>query len=495
MLLGKYRSDTRLAGYLALSLVQLGRNREALSVVEPAVASGARDAGLYNALALALSGLGRRQEAMSAAQEAARLKPQVAELQVNLGNLSRMANAMEQAKAAYRRAIALKPDLPAAYLGLGLVSAAEGDSVAAAERYRQALERQPGYAKAFYQLALIAKVAGGAVAPDVVEAFRQRLHSGSMPTDDAITTHSALGFLHDRAREYDAAFHHFAKFNLLALERQRRRGHSFDRQAFDRQVAEIAAAFPPGFASNHRVLSASEPQPIFIVGMPRSGTTLVEQIIAAHSAVSGGGELEALPRLIDELPGYPTDWASITAERLEAVARGYSEALAEVDRTAALVTDKLPMNFLHLGLISVLFTNAKVVYCRRDPLDTCLSIYFQNFAGNIPFANDLGDIAVAYGACERLMAHWRTVLPPGSLIEVDYEDLVTDPDGYIARLIDDLGLPWEPPCLSPPSAVRPVHTASQLQVRQPITAAAVGRWKNYRSHMGTLIEALKPNTI
>ena len=489
-LLGKYAHDARISGLLGLTLLQLGENKEALRVLEPAIASGDQDAGLYNSFALALSSLARFREAAVAARRAASLKPDVAELQVNLGNVLRKSGDVQSAKFAYQKAIELKPDFASAHLGVGSVHASLGDRKAAARNYRRALELKPGYAKAFYQLALTAKVAEEVIDAATIEGFKRRLETGQVSVDDAILTHNALGFLADRAGDYDTAFGHFEAFNKLAEAKRRKQGKAFEPDAHDRFVDDIIAVFEKGFVKRWFDASSISRRPLFVLGMPRSGTTLVEQILGAHSSVATGGELQFLPQLVETITNYPDGLLNMSSTDLLLLGSEYSNWLSDLDGQADHVTDKLPLNFLHIGLIAVLFPQAKIVHCRRDPLDTCLSVYFQNFPTGITFSNDMNSVIRYYMAYERLMAHWRDVLP-SPMIEIDYEALVSDPEPSIRGLIQSADLRWEDRCLDFANIDRAVHTASQLQVREPVSTSAIGRWKNYEKHLGPLIAAFE----
>jgi hypothetical protein len=222
--------------------------------------------------------------------------------------------------------------------------------------------------------------------------------------------------------------------------------------------------------------------------MPRSGTSLTEQILAAHPEVHGAGELLYWIFAADtERAATPERRAAIIAE----LGRAYLEGLAAQTRRASRVIDKLPVNFRNMGLIHAALPGARFIHLERDPLDTCLSIYFQGFSAAHPYATDFGDLAHYYQEYRRLMAHWRTVLPQEALLDVRYEDLVGDPEGWTRRMLSHIGLSWDPRCLEFHSIARPVLTASNWQVRQPIGKGSIGRWRRYERFIGPLREALK----
>lgn len=494
-LLDRRPRDARVSGLLGLLLVQNGRNREAAALMDEAIAAGGRDAGLFNSHALAMTALARYPEAVDSARRAAALKPDRAELQINLGNALRRADRAEEALQAYRRAIALNPQHASARIGLGNAQAALGDSDAAAAAYRAALARQPDSVRAFYHLALTAKVSADAADTVTVERFRRRTEDAALPDGDAVLLHNALGFLADRRGDHETAFAHFAAFNRAAARRHAAQGRRFDPAAHEAFVDALIAAFP-GTAFPGTAATDAAPQPgggeraVFIVGMPRSGTTLVEQIVASHSQVAGGGELPHLPALVSQIPDYPAGTARLPPGRLHALAADYLKKLDAVDPEARHVTDKLPLNLLHLGLIARLLPAATVIHCRRDPRDSGLSCYFHNFANGHDFTCELAHIGAFYRGVERLMAHWRRTTPL-RLIEVGYEDLVEAPEPAVRAVIAALGLPWEDGCLRYRETRRSVGSASQLQVRQAIGRGAVGRWRRYRAHLQPLLAALE----
>ena len=239
-------------------------------------------------------------------------------------------------------------------------------------------------------------------------------------------------------------------------------------------------------------------RPVFIIGMPRSGTTLVEQILASHSQVCGAGELRALPAICQSARSnlqasckdYPELLDAMTPDIANELAEGYLSAIAAIDQTATYVTDKMPDNFLLLGLIATLFPGSHVIHCRRDPLDTCLSCYMNYFAGGQVFSHDLTHLGAYYRDYERQMTHWREVLN-FPVIEVRYENLVKDAANETRKLLAHLGLPWEDACLNFHRNRRPVLTPSCDQVRRPMYSSSVGRWKRYAKQLAPLMSALR----
>ncbi|HXV74641.1 MAG TPA: sulfotransferase, partial [Sphingomonadales bacterium] len=270
----------------------------------------------------------------------------------------------------------------------------------------------------------------------------------------------------------------------------------FDPEAIRRAFAAIREAFTPEVFKARQQPPLKGPTPVFIVGMLRSGTTLLERMLDAHPSLFGAGELNFIPALAEGLGTeagyvYPQSALRSEPEALGEAARYYLTMLAGYANGEKIVTDKNPLNFMHLGLIALLFPNAKIIHCRRDPLDTCLSIYFQNFAHAAnAYAYDLKNIAAFYREYAALMEHWYEVLPI-DICAVDYEDLVAAPEKNLRRVLAYLGLPYDEKCLGRPSENRAVATASLWQARQPLYQSSIGRWRNYESHIGPLIEALQ----
>ncbi|MGH7025197.1 MAG: sulfotransferase family protein [Caulobacteraceae bacterium] len=290
-------------------------------------------------------------------------------------------------------------------------------------------------------------------------------------------THFALGKAHDDIGDYGAAIRHFDAANKI-----RAKFAAFDGAALATRVDRLIAETPR--SSFDAAVGVSDATPILIVGMPRSGTTLVEQILSSHARVAAGGELSFWAdrdRRGDDLLGLSED-------QLEAVASDYLTTLRNISPDAERVTDKMPFNFGLLGVIHRALPRAMFVHCRRHPIDTCLSIFSTSFEAAMDFAGDRRSLLAFYRQYQRLMDHWREVLPPDRLIEVDYEALVADPEPHTRRLVAACGLPWDEACLSPQNNRRRVTTASLWQARQPIYRSSVERWRRYEPWLGELRE-------
>jgi hypothetical protein len=290
----------------------------------------------------------------------------------------------------------------------------------------------------------------------------------------------ALGKYFDDLGEWDEAFASYQAANELT----KRYAAPYDRERLAALVDRIMSVCDAAFVRDPPAGACDSERPVFIIGMPRSGTSLTEQILASHPQVFGAGEV----RFWDEGFGALTSSSGGggTAAALGSLARDYLERVGAQAGSASRVTDKMPANFLYAGLIHAALPRGRIIHMQRHPLDTCLSIYFQNFFNVSPYANDLENIAHYYGQYLRVMAHWRRTLPAGVLLEVPYEALVADPAAWTRRMLEFAGLPWDRRCLDFHDTDRVVITASKWQVRQRITGRSVGRWRNYAEHLAPL---------
>jgi hypothetical protein len=254
------------------------------------------------------------------------------------------------------------------------------------------------------------------------------------------------------------------------------------------RVGRLIDLYTPEYFARHAALGVADETPVFVLGMPRSGTTLVEQIVSSHPLVGAAGEREYWVRSGRAWDESGAD--GLTEAVIHRLADDYLAELRRVAPDAARITDKLPYNFLWIGLIHLALPNARIIHCRRHPVDTCLSIYFAHFARRASFGSDRGDLVCEYRQYQRLMAHWRAVLPSDRFMEVDYETLVADQEAGTRRLIEFCGLKWDDACLRPEGNRRVVMTASSWQARQPVYRSSVARWRRYEPWLGELRELL-----
>ncbi len=411
-----------------------------------------------------------------------------------LGNLLNKYSRQPDAVTAYELAIKRKPDYAQAHLALGSTLMMLGKFAEAETALREALRLDP-MIKAYYQLAQVRKFKLDA---GDIEAIQQRLDPQMNATKDArIDALFALSKIYDNSKDYRSAFH-----SLEEASRLHRSTVKFSNAEYEAMAERIIALFTPEFLARYAGKSASDLAPIFILGMFRSGTTLTEQILASHSRVRGGGELLCMVHIAKQLgetwenrgDAALSDDAAVIHDLTQAAAR-YREMSAHVAGNAPRFTDKLPTNFFYVGIIHLLFPKASIIYCHRNPVATCFSCFQNNILmpANGSFSHDLTDLGHFYKLHERMMAHWRKALP-GRILQVEYEDMVEDPEAGIRRLLDFCGLKFEQQCLDFHSLKRPVATASVMQVRKPLYKGAIDHWKNYAPFLGPLFDALQTDT-
>jgi len=502
---------------LGNALRQAGRLEAAADAHRRAIALRADFAAAHANLGLVLAELGDLAAAEASCRRAVALDPRSAEAQGNLGNVLFWQHDHDAAAAFYRSAIALDPDHPNARRGLvaslraaGAVDAAQaaceealartpddaplwndlgrcrlalGRFDAAAEAFGRALALDPGLADAYRNLAACGRLA--AEDPAIARLAEMAARRG-LAEEERATAGFALGKALDAADRSDEAFAAYDAANRLYRQVRAAAGDRFDPAALTGAVDRLIAAFGPDrFAALGGCGTLSE-APVFILGLPRAGTSLVEQIAASHSQVFGAGELRVIGAAAAGL-GPVESW---TADRLGAVAEAQLAGLTRLAPGASRIIDKLPDNIFQLGVIAALYPAARIVFCRRDPRDIGLSCYFQKFsAGALTFSYDLADIGWRIRETERLAAHWRRTLPL-RWIEIEYEALVADLATESRRLIDFLGLDWEPACLDFHRTERVVQTASAWQVRQPLYDRSIGRWQRYERQLAPLLAAL-----
>jgi len=505
---------------LGAALRRAGRLDEAQDAFRKAIELVPNYAEAHTGLGLVYESLGQLDEAIESHRQAVTLNPSLAEAHGNLGNALRAAGQLAEARIHYARSIELSPADALAHYNLGIAldeSAMPTEAIASYEQalaldakhaeshnnlgnaldqvgrhdeavthYKTAVELKPNYAEAHRNLTRLR--------PDdsQLSAIQQLLDEEEVDGEDAVHCHYALGNIHHRAKRYDDAFRHYQQANNLKRARIQ---HSS--KGYSEFVDRLMAAYSTERFQDIGTGGSSSEVPVFVLGMPRSGTTLVEQILSSHADVYGAGELATLGDIELELTmrfedqgGYPECVSALSNADLEEAASRYLKVLTARSAGARRVTDKMPSNFARIGLIKLLIPRSRIIHCTREPLDTCLSNYFHYFAVGNEFACRFEEMAAYYADYRRLMAHWNSVFP-GEIIDVAYEDVVSDQEATSRRLVDALGLDWDPDCLRFHKNKRAVNTFNSLQVRQPIYTRAVGRWQEYEAHLAPLIKALE----
>lgn len=471
---------------LAQALLESGQAARAAAEFRRVLKHVPEDSESTVSLADALHRMGDTGEALTCLDRLLNAHPGHAGALIRKGDLLEEGGELEAARAAYDRALASAPDRAEAHDKLGVVLLALGDIDEAVSCFRRAIAARPELAEAHRHLAFARRHED---VDDDVRATQGLLESEA--NDNSVMHASfALAKIHDDLGQYDDAFAYVSRANRL-----KRRTVQFDIGQDRLFFEQLKQTFDETFFSERQGWALEDSTPIFIVGMPRSGTTLVEQILASHPRVWGAGEILHLDRVLWEFheANRETDWCSEMAalgeQEVRDVAASYLAALKRSAPGADYITDKTPGNFHYLGMIGVMFSGAKVINCLRDPLDTCLSCYQNYFTQSVSFAYDLKELGTYYRLYAGLMEHWRAVLP--SLVyDLRYEDLLQDQEAETCRLLDHCGLEWDDACLAFHATKRPVQTASVAQVRQPMYRSSVGRAARYGSHLDPLREAL-----
>ena len=514
---------------LGVTFQQSGNSSEALKWISKALTISPNNAVFHSNLASAYLSLGRLPQAEAHYRQALRLSPDFADAHNGLGAVLKGQGRFDEAISRYRKTLALKPGFVEAKSNLAHVLVEQDRAEEAVTVARDALRDDAKCVNAWVNLGHAQSVLGRT--DDAVRSFGHALRldrsnaaayenladlvlQGDYSFDhrtlitikglaadqgraapDRLRLNFALAKVLDRAGDYDQAFYHCSEGNRLRLRLIEQAGPGFIPKNHSLQMARIKAVFSREFLAQFGAGGVDSELPVFVIGMPRSGSTLIEQILCSHPKVFGAGERRDIGTLVDGLSTrqkakFPELMEQLSPDRLLEPAGLYIARLGDLGGDAVRVIDKMLHNDIFLGLIYLMFPRARVIYCRRDPLDTCLSCFFQDF-GYIQFACSLEHLAIFYLEQERLMAHWRETLPL-QIHTVRYEELVADPEAESRKLIDFCGLEWSGQCMDFYKNRRAVKTASKLQVRRPVYNTSVQRWKRYRRHLGPLLQRFEP---
>jgi tetratricopeptide (TPR) repeat protein len=518
-------NDADILAHLGSAYLRVGRFRQAIDVLRRAVALRPTAGDVHKNLGLALQAVGDYEWAIISYREAISLSPELAELHSRLAELLFQKGRRSEAAVEYERASALAPGTSVAHFQGALALLATDRLREAEEELRRVIATDVSNGQALQLLGAVLQAAGnlqeaGATFERLIEIdpmnaggyhgivnsrrftesdrpWIKRILSVVEGTDwerkfapiDAarqlMTFHFAIGKILDDLGDYAEAVIHFDTAN-----RSRRRFGPFDRGSIERRVDRFTARFTPEFLANGARIGHENRTPILIVGMPRSGTSLLERVVSSHPSVRGCGELdfwnERGPKWADAEPMALAKVADQLCGEYLGLRRGGGPDVVHA-------TDKMPFNFFWVGLVHLLFPNAIIVHCRRNPIDTCLSVYTTQFTAVWDFASGLEDLASYYRLYRRLMDHWRAVIPPHRLIEIHYEDLVADPDQTARSLIAFCGLEWDSACLHPELNRQAIATASAWQARLPIYRSSVGRWRRYEPWLRELRDLTEPS--
>lgn len=472
--------------YINAAAVEAARDRhgEALRWVDALLIYAPLHVGALGVRATVLRRLGRLDEALADARRAVAAAPESGEAQNVLGEVLQAQDKPVDALAAYDRATQALGFAPEkAMVNRAILLMEQGDHAAAKAAFGQALALYPRSVPAWFNLADLQRFTAGDPAIAAMEALLAP--DGVQAAGDRTALHFALGKAWMDAGDAGRAFWHLDEGN-----RRKRATFAYDPDAADAWIDDIIAAFPADAAKRPQAVVAGSEQPVFVVGMPRSGTTLIEQILASHPDAFGAGELSVLQDIVQQAGGYPAIVGQLTPETEAALGQRYLDAVRPMAGNHLRLIDKMPSNFLFAGLINRILPDARIIHVQRDAADTCLSCYTKLFSREQLFSYDQTELARFYSGYARLMDHWRSILPADRFIELRYEDVVADLETQARRLVDFCGLAWDDACLDFHQTARTIRTASVNQVRRPLYADSIGRWKPYAAHLGPLLAGL-----
>ncbi|HEX5229077.1 MAG TPA: sulfotransferase [Bryobacteraceae bacterium] len=504
-------SNSILQHDLGLACLEVGRLPDAIAAFERAIANNPRYGDAYFRLGIALEKLGEIGRAVVAYHRATELEPSLTEAWFRAGALVYTRGHRDQALACFRRAaatggntgfgrlgkaralliedrdqeaeqvlrrtLALDPDNAMAHDLLGNLLSEFGRFVEARECFERAIALAPLLAGSYYDLVRCRPVTHDD--RDLVQQMEAAVSTPGLEAAQLHRLHLAIGKAADDLGDYALAMQHFD-----AADAMRRRSSPFNSAAFSREIDRLIARSAPEWIARAPELGCPDATPVLIIGMPRSGTTLVEQIVSMHPEVAPGDELNFWNER-----GAAWHASGVAANErpfLTKAAADYLRLLLRISPKAARATDKMPFNFLWAGLIHVAFPRATIIHCRRPAVDTALSIHQTHFHPSLAFPTGGAELVAYFRDYHRLVDHWRSVLPADRFIEVDYEDLTREPEPVIRRIIAACGLEWHDACLRPERNARPVKTPSKWQTRQPIYRSSVARWRRYEPWLGPL---------
>jgi tetratricopeptide (TPR) repeat protein len=431
-------------------------------------------------------------EALECFQRAQALSPNQPDVNENIANVYLGLMDVDRAINQFQQALTKEPNRLSALMGIGQAYQESGNEAEALKLCDHIVALFPDKPNGY---TLKSRVLKSKVGDGLADQLVKLTGMASLTDAERVELNFALGKVYDDQKNYAAAFKFYAAANAL-----KNKDSTYDTVATEAEFNAVIDYFNDDFFKQHQHLGGASELPIFIVGMPRSGTTLTEQIISSHPKVMGAGEVvfwgpltRGLHKMLNTTLSYPQCINEFESRHVQDIVGRYELSLRKItgaDQKIAHITDKMPHNFLALGLIALLFPKVKIIHTKRDPIDTCLSIFFQNFNEFHSYGVELERLGRYYRYYEKVMQHWHSVLP-GRIMDIHYADTIADPEYWSRQLISHVGLDWDEACLAPHKQERSVKTASHWQVRQPIYKTSVERWRNYEEFLTPLIQALK----
>jgi tetratricopeptide (TPR) repeat protein len=488
-ILDQVPNHTQTQLFLGTLYVQTGQYEQAINLINKAMAVLGERADMLLNIGESHRRLDQLPQAIDCFKKAIALNPDMGEAHTNLSLAYIQQEDFKNAIVAATRATELRPDNATAFSALGYAQRSAGLLDESLVTFNRALELDPASPDAAYHLTAAKKFKSD---DPLLVKFETALERPGLSQPQLVSLHFALAKAYDDAKEYDHAFEHYRQGN-----RARRSSVPYERKYQQHLTDSFINFFTPQYMTDHKHWGHDSEKPIFIIGLPRSGTSLVEQILSSHPKVEGAGELKAMGDLVNEVPGQfnppvgiPQCLGRMSDAQAKSMAERYLKALTAHGPDAERITDKHTINYQLVPLIRVLFPKAKFIHIRRDAKDTCLSCYFQMFREGQPFSYDLADAAHYYALYVRMMKQWIGELGI-EMLDVQYDKLVGDVEGVSRDMVKWCGLKWDKQCLKFYESKRPVQTASVWQVREPIYTRSLGRAQRYKRHIQVLEDALE----
>lgn len=471
---------------------RVGQFAEAIRLYEQILSLGPELPEIHVNRGHALGALGRSEAAVAAFRRAVELKPDNPEALCNWGLALANLQRFDEAEAKYLEAIRINPHFSGTYNNLGLLFKETGRLAAARQAFEQAIDLDPRNFSYYDNLAAVRPFVAGDRFLTALEIAAD--DTAALSIADQIHLHFALAKAYGNLDRPEDSFHH-----LLDANRLKRQQIDYDEAATLGVMIRLRELIDRDFVQAHQGYGEPSEVPVFIVGMTRSGTTLIEQILASHRQIFGAGELQlfdqvagSVRKMLPGSPPFPEMMLHMSPAHFHALGALYLESIARRAPAAKRITDKMTVNFLFVGLIHLALPNATIIHAVRDPVDTCVSCFSTHFTQGHEHTYDLAELGRYWRHYRELMAHWHDVLPPGRILDVHYEELVADMEGVSRRIVSHCGLSWDTRCLEFHRTERPIHTASAAQVRKPIYRDAVGRARKYEAFLGPLFDELDP---
>jgi tetratricopeptide (TPR) repeat protein len=480
-------NDPEIHTNMGCALSKRGQFNDAINSYKKAINLKPDFIDAYISLGVILNKLRQHKDAIDLFKKALTIDNNNALLHYNLADTLYESNQIQEAINYFKLSLTFDPNNAFIHNRLGLAFNTTGEFENASKHYEQALALKPNYVDPLYNLVIIEPK------QEYISLIKEHLNNPETSENDKIAYHYALGVIFEKSMSYDETFNHYSIANSL-----KRKTISYQPENTSAYIDKLLKVYSKDYFQKKSLeLGSNSELPVFIIGMPRSGTTLVEHIISSHPQIYGAGELEMI-RFIEkiitkhftQINSYPECITLCDQSTLSTYTAMYIEELKSLSSDSIRITDKMPSNFLRVGLIKTLFPKARVIHCRRSAMDVCLSIYLNYFVHGNKYSFELTEIGKYYLDYERLMKHWLELFP-SDIFEVQYEELVKDQENNSKRLIEFLGLGWDEQCNKFHENIRQVKTASNTQVRQPIYTNSISRWKNYEKHLEPLKEILK----